>query len=138
MNIEDIRRMAKSRVEVAQKTLADFGKKLQDENVLQAVEWSHEMYTAGGDLRVWKHIAIIAGEGAVPDGVDGVKVVLDELQTFAIQGASRIPSSSSFTGNRYDLECTRAYAEAYRELERRDRNARERAEAHQNASGTPA
>lgn len=129
MTIEELRRMAKSRVESAQKILADFGQKLQGEDALRTIEWGNGLFTAAGDLKVWQHIVIMAGEGTPPAGVDGVEVVLDELQTYAIHGASRIPTSSSFAGNRFDLECTRAYADAYRELERRWTAARERAEA---------
>ena len=134
MKIEDVIRWAKSHIDGAISQLAAIGQQLQGEphEVLAAVERSNGMFSAAGDLKVWQHVLSIVEGGATVDDL------VDELATYAVHGASRIPGSSSFTSNRYEQECTRAYAEVYRDLKRRLDSARKQAEARQHASGAPA
>lgn len=112
MNKEQLLSFAQSHLNGAQATIDKLSANLKVDPV-HALSWCGDAFGAAGDLTAWRFILNLI-EGDTP-----LENIVETLESYVVQGAARPPHTSSPHSNLVELQTTRAYAEAYRELKRR-------------------
>jgi hypothetical protein len=122
MTHADIINMAKARINAAEGSIAKFAAVLLKDPD-HALTWGTGVFKDTADLAIWKLVQSMAeGEGECT-----IDVIVEHVHDHLVGGAVRPSYSTNFAKNHLEQEKTRALGEVYRELSRRQKDAREAA-----------